>query len=136
MRMQEPEQWQSSEAAGQEWQSNQDFSGYQAETGRYEQQQKIYPQEARESREARVSVIAIFLLILSAVGFGPSIVGIVGSAIVLNYANGNQSLLITGGILGLVGSIISLLLFITIFILSVISVARRAIRYRRRRFPS
>lgn len=133
MRMQEPEQWQSSEAAGQEWQSNQDFSGYQAETGRYEQQQKIYPQEARESR---VSVIAIFLLILSAVGFGPSIVGIVGSAIVLNYANGNQSLLVTGGILGLVGSIISLLLFITIFILSVISVARRAIRYRRRRFPS
>lgn len=133
MRMQEPEQWQSSEAAGQEWQSNQDFSGYRAETGRYEQQQKIYPQEARESR---VSVIAIFLLILSAVGFGPSIVGIVGSAIVLNYANGNQSLLVTGGILGLVGSIISLLLFITIFILSVISVARRAIRYRRRRFPS
>jgi hypothetical protein len=126
MRMQEPEQWQTPE--GQEWQSDQQYGGYRPETGRYEQEQKIYPQE---ERGPRISVIGIFSIILSAIGFGPAIIGIVGSSIVLKYAQ-EAHYLLTGGILGLVGSIIALLLFVAIFVLSIVSVARSAVRYRRR----
>lgn len=127
MRMQEPEQWQSSEATGT---TDQEYGSYRAETGRNAQEQKIYPQETLESR---VSVLGILTIVFSSIGFGPAIVGIVGSAIVLNNSDGSQYLL-TGGILGLVGSIVALLLFVTIFVLSVVSAARRAARYQRTRF--
>ena len=127
MRMQEPEQWQFSEAVGT---TSQEYGAYRAESGQNAQGQKIYPQETRESR---VSVLNIFTIIFSSIGFGPSIVGIVGSALVLSNRGGSQVLL-TGGILGLVGSIVALLLFVTIFVLSLVSAVRRAVRYRRSRF--
>jgi len=127
MRMQEPEQWQSFEAPGT---TGQKYSAYRAETGQNAQGQKVYPQEPRESR---VSVLNVLAIVFSSIGFGPAIIGIVGSAIVLHYSDGSQHLL-TGGILGLVSSIVALLLFVTIFVLSVVSAARRSARYRRHRF--
>jgi len=127
MRMQEPEQWQSFEAPGT---TGQEYSAYRAETGQNAQGQKVYPQEPRESR---VSVLNVLAIVFSSIGFGPAIIGIVGSAIVLHYSDGSQHLL-TGGILGLVSSIVALLLFVTIFVLSVVSAARRSARYRRLRF--
>lgn len=127
MRMQEPEQWQSFETPGI---SDQEYGAYRAEGGRNAQEQKIYPQE---TREARVSVLNIFTIIFSSIGFGPAIVGIVGSVLVLSNRNGSQYLL-TGGILGLVGSIVALLLFVAIFVISIVSAVRRAARYQRLRF--
>ena len=108
--MQEPEQWQSFETPG--------MSG--------QEEQKIYPQETLESR---VNVFNIRTIVLSGIGFGPAIVGLVGSALVLSNRDGSQYLL-TGGILGLVGSILALLLFVAIFVPAVI----RAARYQRLRF--
>ena len=127
MRMQEPEQWQFSEAAGT---TSQGYGAYRAEAGQNAQGQKIYPQETHESR---VSVLNIFTIVLSSIGFGPSIVGLVGSALVLGNRDGSQVLL-AGGILGLVGSIVALLLFVTIFVLALVSAVRRAVRYQRSRF--
>ena len=127
MRMQEPEQWHSFEATGT---TGQEYGAYHAEAGQNAQEQKIYPQEMLGSR---VSVLGILTIVISSIGFGPAIIGIVGSAIVLNNRDGSPYLL-TGGILGLVGSIVALLLFVTIFVLSVVSAARRAARYRRSRF--
>ena len=127
MRMQEPEQWQFPEAVGT---TSQEYGAYRAEADQNAQGQKIYPQETRESR---VNVLNIFTIIFSSIGFGPSIVGIVGSALVLSNRDGSQVLL-TGGILGLVGSIVALLLFVTIFVLSLVSAVRRAVRYQRSRF--
>jgi hypothetical protein len=127
MRMQEPEQWHSFEATGT---TGQEYGAYRAEAGQNAQEQKIYPQEMLGSR---VSVLGILTIVFSSIGFGPAIIGIVGSAIVLNNRDGSPYLL-TGGILGLVGSIVALLLFVTIFVLSVVSAARRAARYRRSRF--
>lgn len=127
MRMQEPEQWQVSESAEV---TGQEYGGYRAEAGLSAQEQKIYPQEARN---ARVSVLSILLIVFSSIGFGPAIVGIVGSGIVLSNRYGSQYLL-AGGILGLVSSIVVLLLFVTIFILAVVSAARRGARYQRSRF--
>lgn len=127
MRMQEPEQWQSSETTGT---MDQEYGAYRAETGRNAQEQKIYPQETFGSR---VSVLSILAIVFSSIGFGPAIVGIVGSGLVLSHRDGSPYLL-TGGILGLVGSIIALLLFVTIFVLSVVSAARSAARYQRTRF--
>jgi hypothetical protein len=123
MRMQEPEQQQSFEATGQE------YGVYRAEAGDYEQQEKIYPQEKLESR---VSVIEILTIVFSSVGFAPAIVGMVGSIIVIANRDGVPALLV-GGILGLVGSILALFLFGTIFVLSIVAAARRAARYRRSR---
>ena len=79
MRMQEPEQWQSSGQSEQEWQAGQEYGGYRADPGRYEQeqQQKIYPQAERKS-SGRVP--AIVTIILSGIGLGPAIVGIVALA--------------------------------------------------------
>ncbi|HYK84047.1 MAG TPA: hypothetical protein VEV19_01695 [Ktedonobacteraceae bacterium] len=127
MRMQEPEQWQSFETPGT---IDQEYGAYRAETEQNAQEQKVYPQETRESR---VSVLNVLAIVFSSIGFGPAIIGIVGSAIVLQYSEGSQHLL-TGGILGLVGSIVALLLFVTIFVLSIVAAARRAARYRRLRF--
>ena len=90
----------------------------------------MYPQEPLGSR---ASVLGILTIVFSSIGFGPAIVGIVGSALVLSNRDGSPYLL-TGGILGLVGSIVALLLFVTIFVLSVVSAARRAARSQRTRF--
>jgi hypothetical protein len=127
MRMQEPEQWQSFETTGT---TDQEYGAYRAEMGRNAQEQKIYPQETRQSRG---SVLGILTIVFSSIGFGPAIVGIVGSALVLSNRDGSLYLL-TGGILGLVASIGALLLFVAIFVLSVISTARRAARSRQPRF--
>ncbi|HET8840087.1 MAG TPA: hypothetical protein VFN35_01410 [Ktedonobacteraceae bacterium] len=127
MRMQEPEQWPLSEATET---IDQEYGGYRAETRQYAQEQKIYPQE---KSKPRVSAFGILAIIFSSIGFGPAIVGIVGSALVLGNSDGSQRIL-AGGLLGLIGSIVALLLFVTIFVLSIISVATSRARYRRSRF--
>lgn len=128
MRMQEPEHWPPSEAVGT---TDQEDATSRAEIWRNAQEQKIYPQETLESR---VTILLSYLIIgFSATGFGASVIGVVGSAIVLGHRDGSQSLL-TGGILGLVGSILALLVFATIFVLSLVSESRRQARSRRSRF--
>ena len=128
MRMQEPEQWPFSEDTGT---TDQEYGTYRAETWRNAQEQKIYPQETRESR---VSVLLSYLTIgFSATGFGASVIGLVGSSIVLGHGDGSKDLL-AGGILGLVGSIVALLLFTTIFVLAIVSEARRKAHRQRSRF--
>lgn len=127
MRMQEPEQWQSFETTGT---TGQEYGSYRAEMEPNAQEQKISPQQTPGSR---ASVLGILTIVFSAIGFGPAIVGIVGSILVLSHRDGSPSLL-TGGILGLVGSVVALLLFVTIFVLSVISAARSGARFRRTRF--
>jgi len=129
MRMQDPEQWQQS---GQEWQSNQQYGEYHADYAEgYEpeqQQQKIYPPE-----EQRLNSVAlgIFAIILSSIGFFLTVAGIVASAIVLKYANGEQAVLV-GGIIGLLSSIGAMLICIAIFVFSVVVLALRTRRVRRR----
>ncbi len=129
MRMQEPEQWQQS---GQEWQTNQEYGEYRPDSSEgYEsaqQQQKIYPQE-----EQRLDGIAldIFAIILSSIGFFLTVAGIVASAIVLQYANGQQAVLV-GGIIGLLSSIGAMLICIAIFVVSVVVLALRTRRVRSR----
>lgn len=121
MRMQEPE----------EWQASQEYSGYRADyPGGYEpeQQQKVYPQE---ERRLGGTVLAIFAIILSSLGFFLTVAGIVGSAIVLKYAHGQQEVL-AGGVLGLVSSILVMLLCIAIFVIAVVTLALRARNLRRR----
>src|SRR5947209_7184220 len=107
MRMQEPEQWQAPE---QQWQASQEDSEYRADyAGSYEsQQQKIYPQE--ELRPGG-TILGIFAIILSSIGFFLTVVGIVASATVLRYAHGQREIL-TGGVIGLVSSIIAMLMFV------------------------
>jgi uncharacterized iron-regulated membrane protein len=125
MRMQEPEQWQST---GQEGSASQEYGGYRADyTGRYEseQQQKIYPQEERGMRGTALVLLA--MIILSSVGFFLTVAGIVGSAIVLKFANGQQAILAGGGI-GLASSIIAMLVCIAIFVIGVVALAMRARR--------
>jgi hypothetical protein len=63
MRMQEPEQWPSSEATGT---TGQEDGASRAETWPNTQQQKVYPQE---TREVRVSVLLSYLII----AFPPSV---------------------------------------------------------------
>lgn len=128
MHMQEPEQWQQS---GQEWQASQEYGEYRADySGKYEPepQQKIYPQEGRWLSG---SALGIFAIILSSVGFFLTVAGIVASAIVLKYANGQQALL-AGGVIGLLSSIGAMLICIAIFVVSVVVLALRARRVRRR----
>lgn len=130
MRMQEPEQWQSPGQSEQEWQASPEYSGYRADPGGLEQerQQKIYPQAGRESSGRASAIVSI---ILSGIGFGPAIVGIVASGIVLYYANGQHYLLV-GGIMGLVASILLLLLMIALFVINIVALALSAVRRRRR----
>lgn len=128
MRMQEPEQWQPS---GQQWQAGQEDSEYRAGySGRYEseQQQKIYPQE--ELRPGGTT-LGIFAIIFSTIGFFLTVAGIVAAAIILKYPHGQQEIL-TGGVIGLVSSIIAMLAFVAIFVIAVITLALRARRVRER----
>ena len=87
MRMQEPEQWQSSQEYSQ---------GYSADSGHYseeydsEQEQKIYPQK---SRWLDGTALAIFALIFSSIGFFLTVAGIVASAIVLQFRHTQQAIL-------------------------------------------
>jgi cytochrome c biogenesis protein CcdA len=124
MRMQEPEQGQSFEETGT---TSQEYGAYRAESGYYEQEQKVYPQERHGS------VLNTLITVFSALGWGPAILGIISSALTLNQSGGSSSLLLSG-ILGLIGSTLVLLCLVTIFILSVVSAARRATHSRRPRF--
>ena len=140
MRMQEPEQGQ---PFGREWLSSQEHNEYRADyTGRYEpeqqqgyieavagenyQQQKIYPQDKRSSRG---KALGIFAIVFASLGFFIAVAGIVVSAIVLKYANGQEERL-TEGVIGLVASIVGLLVCVAIFVIAVIALAIRARRVR------
>lgn len=138
MDMQEPERGQQS---GQEWQASQPYGEYRAEyPGRYEpepeQQQKIYPQAESEQRGAG-TFLGIVAVLLSSLGFFITLAGIVGSAVVLKFANGQQAL-VAGGAIGLVSSILALLVFVAIFVVAVVALARpyvvRGLRRSRGRF--
>jgi len=125
MRMQEPEQWQSS----------QEYSeGYSADSGHYseefesEQEQKIYPQK---SRWLDGTALAIFAIIFSSIGFFLTVAGIVASAIVLQFGHTQQAIL-AGGVIGLLSSIGAMLMCIAIFVIAVVTLALRARRVRGR----
>ena len=129
MRMQEPEQWQQS---GQEWQPSQGYSGDSVSFSagyESEQEQKIYPQN---TRWLDGTALAIFAIILSSIGFFLTVAGIVASAIVLQFANGRQAIL-AGGVIGLLSSIGAMLICVAIFVVSVVVLALRTRRVRRRR---
>ena len=123
--MQEPEQWQSS----------QEYSeGYSGDTSDYteaydsDQEQKIYPQT---SRWLNGTVLAIFAIIFSSIGFILTVTGIVASAIVLQFGH-TQQVVLAGGIIVLLSSIGAMLMCIAIFVFAVVTLALRARRVRRR----
>ncbi len=129
MRMQEPEQGQQSE---QEWQTSQGYSGNSIqylEGFESEQEQKIYPQE---QRWLNGTALGIFAIILSSIGFFLTVAGIVASAIVLQFGHRLQAVLV-GGIIGLLSSIGAMLMCVAIFVISVVVLALRARRVRRRK---
>ena len=129
MRMQEPEQWQQ---PGQEWQTSQEYSGDSINySGGYEseQKQKIYPQE---ERWLNGTALGIFAIILSSIGFFLTVAGIVASAIVLQFANGRQVVLV-GGVIGLISSIGAMLICVAIFVIAVVTLALRTRRVRNAR---
>ncbi len=126
MHMQEPEQ---------QWESSQEYGeGYRpdrvdyAEEYEADQEQKIYPQT---SRWLNGTVLAIFAIICSSIGFFLTVAGIVGSAIVLQYGHALQAVL-AGGIIGLLSSIGAMLMCIAIFVFAVVTLAFRARRMRGR----
>ena len=134
MRLQEPEQWQSSETPGT---TGLEYGPYRAETGQNALGQKIFPQESR------VSVLNVLIIVFSAIGFVAAFLCFYASALLLIKAGPDKfgeelrmlSLFVQNvGILGLVCSIVALLLFVTIFVLSVIAAVRRAARFRQSRF--
>ncbi|HET8852242.1 MAG TPA: hypothetical protein VFN02_06925 [Ktedonobacteraceae bacterium] len=138
MQMQEPDQ---QRRFGQVSQASQAHSDYSAEyTEGFEpeyfevvtednyQQQKIHPQEGQSSRGKVHSILAI---VLSSIGFFISVAGIVVSAIVLRYANGQQVWLV-GGVIGLVSSILVMVVCIAIFVTTVLVLTFRLRRMRRR----
>jgi uncharacterized membrane protein YhaH (DUF805 family) len=96
-------------------------------TGDYEaEQQKIHPYEGQRQGSA----LHIVAIVLSSIGFAFSVVGIVGSAIVLQVVQSRGDLmaypaLIAGGVLGLVSSILAMLVFIAIFVVAIVLLARR-----------
>ena len=92
------------------------------------QQQKIYPQE---ERWLSGTAFGIFAIILSSIGFFLAVAGIVGSSIVLEYAN-RQDAILAGGVIGLVSSILGVLVCIGIFSIAVVTLAVRSRRVRRR----
>lgn len=113
-----------------EWQANQPYSGYRVEQrGRYEpepeQQQKIYPQAESPQRGAG-TLLGIAAILLSASGFFFTLAGIVGSAIALKFSNGQQAVVV-GGVIGLLASILALLMFVAIFVVAVIALARPSV---------
>ena len=73
------------------------------------------------------SLVLLAVIILSSVGFFLAVAGIVGSAIVLKFANGQQGVLAGGGI-GLASSIIVLLICVAIFVTAVVALAIRTSR--------
>jgi hypothetical protein len=117
MRMQEPEQGQQS---GQEWQAGQDSEYRAGYAGEYEAEQKIYPRDERRMQGRTLGILAI---ILAAIGFFPAVAGIVGSALVLEYAQG-PAVILVGGVIGLVSSIIVMLVFVVLFVIAVFALAR------------
>ncbi len=124
MDMQEPERGQQS---NQDWQGNQPYGGYRAEqSGRYEpepeQQQKIYPQ-AESGQRGAGNLLAVAAILLASPGFFFALAGIVGSAVALQFSNGQQGVVV-GGVIGLLASILALLMFVAIFVLAVIALAR------------
>ena len=124
--MQEPEQEQQSE---QEWQTSQGYSGdsiHFSEDYESEQKQKIYPQE---ERWLNGTALGIFAIILSSIGFFLTVAGIVASAIVLQFANGRQVVLV-GGVIGLLSSIGAMLMCVAIFVIAVVTLALRSRRVR------
>ena len=125
MQMQEPEQWQQSES---EWQANQEYGEYRAgysSENELKQQQKIYPQIEPGLQKA----FGIITVVLSSIGFFFTTAGIVASAIVLKFANG-QGELLAGGIIGLISSIMALLVCVAIFVMAVVALALRIKRGR------
>jgi hypothetical protein len=119
MRMQEPEQWQ---------QSGQQQEPIEVVAGDDYQEQKIYPQE---DLSWRGKALGIMMIILSSIGFFPSVAGIVASALVLKYAKG-QEVLLVAGVLGLLSAILVMLVCIAIFVIAVVALALRAGSARRR----
>lgn len=136
MRMQEPEQ---QPVYDQEWQANQEYGGYHAESVERNElaDQKVYPQE-EQSRLAALPWISMIVFSSSGVFF--TVAGIVGSAIALQYAHGQQTV-IAGGVIALVSSILAMLACIAIFVISVVTLSLRArkgqwrARARRRTMP-
>ena len=121
MHMQEPEQ----QPSGQEWQANQQYGEYRADNpGRYEpeQQQKIYPQEEPKPNRTAFA-LGILAILLSSIGFFLTVAGIVASAIVLKYANGQPGVL-AGGVIGLLSSIGVLFVCVASFVIAVVVLAR------------
>jgi len=113
MQMQEPEQWQ----------ANPEYGEYHAEYSgqeELEQEQKIYPQEEQRVHGTTFSILTI---ILSALGLGLTIAGVVAAAIVLQNANEQPELLV-GGLIGLLSSIGTLLICVTIFVVAIVTLAR------------
>ncbi len=109
-------------------QATQEPSEYQGSyVGSYEmEQQKIQPR----GRQGQGSALHIVAIVLSSIGFGFSVVGVVGSALVLVNAHAVQGLLefrelVAGGVLGLVSSILALLVFAAIFVVALVLLARR-----------
>ena len=125
MRMQEPEQWQSSEEYSQGYSAD---SGHYSEEYDFEQEQKIYPQK---SRWLDGTALAIFALIFSSIGFFLTVAGIVASSIVLQFGHAQQAIL-AGGVIGLLSSIGAMLMCIAIFVFAVVTLALRARRTRGR----
>jgi ABC-type Fe3+ transport system permease subunit len=130
MQMQEPEQRQQYE---QEWQTDQEYGGYRAEysgMSEQEQGQKVYPEKERRQVGKVIGIIAI---VLSSVGFFLSLAGIIISSLVLHYANGREVWL-TGGVVGLVASILIMVACTVCFVFAVVALAIRSRRIRRRQF--
>jgi hypothetical protein len=138
MRMQEPERWQ--QARQEEGQEGSVLGA--AYTGRYYpeaqqeyievvagddyQEQKIHPQETVSSHRTVRSTTAI---ILSSIGFFLTLAGIILSAIALQFANGQQTML-QAGVIGLVSSIVVMLVCIAIFVIAVVTLVTRLRRER------
>ncbi|HEY6285140.1 MAG TPA: hypothetical protein VIX20_05720 [Ktedonobacteraceae bacterium] len=125
MRMQEPEQSQSSQEYSQGYNAN---SALNSEDFESEQEQKIYPQK---SRWLDGTALAIFAIIFSSIGFFFTVAGVVASAIALQFGHAQQVVL-AGGITGLISSIVAMLMCIGIFVIAVITLALRTRRVRRR----
>lgn len=121
MSMQEFEQEEQGQAGQSAYQA--DYMGdYKAE------QQKIHPYEGQRQSNA----LHIVAIVLSSIGFAFSIMGVVGSSLVLQWAQSGvfPTEFTVGGGLGLASSIVAMLIFIAIFVVAIISLALRAVRRR------
>src|SRR5437588_8838916 len=128
MRMQESEQRQQFE---QGWQEHNAFSTeytrkYEPEqqqeyievvAGGDYQDQKLHPQEEQNLLGKALWIITI---VLSSLGFFLTIAGIVASALVLKYPRGPEVTL-TGGVMGLVSSILVMLVCVAVFVMAIIA---------------